>query len=94
MLDVRNLNEYEAAHIKGALNIPVDELRFRLDEVPAGQADRGALPVGLPLAPRAAHPEGERLGRREEPERRLRAMLALGGFESRRVDGPHRARHA
>ena len=34
VLDVRNLNEYEAAHIRGALNIPVDELRFRLDEVP------------------------------------------------------------
>ena len=37
VLDVRNLNEYEAAHIRGALNIPVDELRFRLDEVPRGR---------------------------------------------------------
>jgi NADPH-dependent 2,4-dienoyl-CoA reductase/sulfur reductase-like enzyme/rhodanese-related sulfurtransferase len=34
VLDVRNLGEYEAAHIRGALHIPVDELRFRLDEVP------------------------------------------------------------
>ena len=34
LLDVRNLNEYETAHVKGALNIPVDELRFRLEEVP------------------------------------------------------------
>jgi pyruvate/2-oxoglutarate dehydrogenase complex dihydrolipoamide dehydrogenase (E3) component/rhodanese-related sulfurtransferase len=34
LLDVRNLNEYETAHVKGALHIPVDELRFRLDEVP------------------------------------------------------------
>ncbi len=34
VLDVRNLNEHEAAHIRGALNIPVDELRFRLEEVP------------------------------------------------------------
>ncbi len=34
LLDVRNLNEFETAHVKGALNIPVDELRFRLDEVP------------------------------------------------------------
>jgi NADPH-dependent 2,4-dienoyl-CoA reductase/sulfur reductase-like enzyme/rhodanese-related sulfurtransferase len=34
VLDVRNLNEYEASHLRGALNIPVDELRFRLDEVP------------------------------------------------------------
>lgn len=34
LLDVRNLNEYEAAHVRGAMNVPVDELRFRLDEVP------------------------------------------------------------
>jgi NADPH-dependent 2,4-dienoyl-CoA reductase/sulfur reductase-like enzyme/rhodanese-related sulfurtransferase len=34
LLDVRNLNEYETSHVRGALNIPVDELRFRLDEVP------------------------------------------------------------
>jgi NADPH-dependent 2,4-dienoyl-CoA reductase/sulfur reductase-like enzyme/rhodanese-related sulfurtransferase len=36
-LDVRNLNEYETSHLAGALNIPVDELRFRLDEVPRGR---------------------------------------------------------
>ncbi len=34
LLDVRNLNEYETSHVRGAVNIPVDELRFRLDEVP------------------------------------------------------------
>ena len=34
ILDVRNLGEYEASHLRGSLNIPVDELRFRLDEVP------------------------------------------------------------
>jgi NADPH-dependent 2,4-dienoyl-CoA reductase/sulfur reductase-like enzyme/rhodanese-related sulfurtransferase len=37
LLDVRNLNEHETSHIRGALNIPVDELRFRLDEVPRGR---------------------------------------------------------
>ncbi len=37
VLDVRNLNEFEAGHLAGALNIPVDELRFRLDEVPKGR---------------------------------------------------------
>lgn len=37
VLDVRNLNEHETSHIRGALNIPVDELRFRLDEVPRGR---------------------------------------------------------
>lgn len=36
LLDVRNLNEYDTSHIKDALNIPVDELRFRLTEVPKG----------------------------------------------------------
>jgi NADPH-dependent 2,4-dienoyl-CoA reductase/sulfur reductase-like enzyme/rhodanese-related sulfurtransferase len=34
VLDVRNLNEYEASHIKEALHIPLDELRFRLSDVP------------------------------------------------------------
>ena len=34
VLDVRNLNEYELAHLRGALHVPVDELRFRLEEVP------------------------------------------------------------
>jgi NADPH-dependent 2,4-dienoyl-CoA reductase/sulfur reductase-like enzyme/rhodanese-related sulfurtransferase len=34
VLDVRNVNEYEEGHIRGALNLPLDELRFRLDEVP------------------------------------------------------------
>lgn len=34
VLDVRNLTEHEASHIVGAMNVPVDELRFRLDEVP------------------------------------------------------------
>ena len=37
VLDVRNLNEYDSSHIKGSLNIAVDELRFRLDEVPRGR---------------------------------------------------------
>jgi NADPH-dependent 2,4-dienoyl-CoA reductase/sulfur reductase-like enzyme/rhodanese-related sulfurtransferase len=34
VVDVRNLNEYEASHLRGALNLPLDELRFRLEEVP------------------------------------------------------------
>jgi rhodanese-related sulfurtransferase len=34
VLDVRNLNEYETSHIKGALHIPLDELRFSLSNVP------------------------------------------------------------
>jgi len=31
---VRNLNEYETSHLRGALNLPLDELRYRLEEVP------------------------------------------------------------
>jgi len=34
ILDVRNLGEYAGGHVPGSLNIPVDELRGRLDEVP------------------------------------------------------------
>jgi NADPH-dependent 2,4-dienoyl-CoA reductase/sulfur reductase-like enzyme/rhodanese-related sulfurtransferase len=34
VLDVRNVNEYEEGHIAGSLNLPLDELRFRLDELP------------------------------------------------------------
>jgi NADPH-dependent 2,4-dienoyl-CoA reductase/sulfur reductase-like enzyme/rhodanese-related sulfurtransferase len=34
LLDVRNIGEYGTSHVRGALNIPLDELRFRLDEVP------------------------------------------------------------
>ncbi len=33
LLDVRSPQEYELGHIPGALNIPLDELRSRLDEV-------------------------------------------------------------
>lgn len=34
LLDVRTPGEYERGHIEGALHIPVDELRNRLDELP------------------------------------------------------------
>ena len=34
ILDVRNLGEYAKGHVPGAMNIPVDELRSRLSEVP------------------------------------------------------------
>jgi NADPH-dependent 2,4-dienoyl-CoA reductase/sulfur reductase-like enzyme/rhodanese-related sulfurtransferase len=36
VLDVRNVNEYEEGHVSGSLNLPLDELRFRLDELPRG----------------------------------------------------------
>jgi NADPH-dependent 2,4-dienoyl-CoA reductase/sulfur reductase-like enzyme/rhodanese-related sulfurtransferase len=34
VLDVRTRREYEDAHLDGAVNVPVDELRERLDELP------------------------------------------------------------
>ena len=37
LVDVRNLNEFESAHVRGAINVPVDELRWRLEEIPRGR---------------------------------------------------------
>jgi rhodanese-related sulfurtransferase len=37
VLDVRPAEEYAAAHIPGAVSIPVEELAQRLGELPAGQ---------------------------------------------------------
>lgn len=34
LLDVRTLNEFETSHLRSARHVPLDELRFRMDEVP------------------------------------------------------------
>ena len=43
--------EYAEGHIRGAINVPVTELKKRLHQIPAGQEVvaycRGLLPVGL-----------------------------------------------
>lgn len=36
VIDVRPLDEFEAGHIRGALSIPLEELKGRLAELPAG----------------------------------------------------------
>ena len=36
-MDVRPIEEYNAAHIPGALSIPLKELKLHLDELPRGQ---------------------------------------------------------
>lgn len=36
VLDVRPSSEYDAGHIRGALSVPMGELRSRLDEIPDG----------------------------------------------------------
>jgi rhodanese-related sulfurtransferase len=37
LLDVRLPTEFSAGHIPGAVNIPVDDLRSRLSEIPSGR---------------------------------------------------------
>ncbi len=37
ILDVRDRSEYACGHLDGALNIPLNELRSRLDELPSGR---------------------------------------------------------
>jgi len=47
IIDSRTKEEYEFGHIKGALNIPVDELRGRLSEVPKDKKIVVYCAVGL-----------------------------------------------
>ncbi|MBT2530916.1 MBL fold metallo-hydrolase [Arthrobacter sp. ISL-48] len=37
VLDVRRTDEYDDGHLTGAVNVPLHELLFRMDEVPAGK---------------------------------------------------------
>jgi len=37
LLDVRTVAEYEKGNIEGSINIPVDDIRNRLDEIPKGK---------------------------------------------------------
>lgn len=47
LLDVRTAGEFSAGHIPGAVNIPVDELRNRLGELPAGVPIAAYCQVGM-----------------------------------------------
>ncbi|MCU7550593.1 FAD-dependent oxidoreductase [Chitinophagaceae bacterium LB-8] len=47
ILDVRTHKEFEAGSIEGATNIPLDELRSRLEELPKGKAIYIYCQVGL-----------------------------------------------
>lgn len=47
ILDVRTKEEFEMGNIKGAYNIPVDELRLRLDEVPTDKPIIVHCAIGL-----------------------------------------------
>jgi rhodanese-related sulfurtransferase len=46
LLDVRTPQEFSAGHIRGAVNIPVDELRSRLHELPRDQKIAAYCQVG------------------------------------------------
>ena len=37
IIDVREVHEYEKSHINGALNLPLSQIRERLDEIPKGK---------------------------------------------------------
>jgi rhodanese-related sulfurtransferase len=47
LLDVRTPEEFVSGHIPGAVNIPVDELRSRLDELPHGRKIAAYCQVGM-----------------------------------------------
>ncbi len=46
ILDVRTADEFAAGHVPGAVNIPVDELRGRLGELPRGRRILACCQVG------------------------------------------------
>jgi rhodanese-related sulfurtransferase len=46
LLDVRTLQEFASGHIPGAVNIPVDDLRSRLDELPRDRTVAAYCQVG------------------------------------------------
>jgi len=47
IVDARTPEEYEFGHIAGAVNIPLDDLRFRLDEIPKDKTIVAYCAVGL-----------------------------------------------
>ena len=47
LLDVRTIHEFDLDHIEGAVNIPVDELRNRLSEIPTDKRIITYCAVGL-----------------------------------------------
>jgi rhodanese-related sulfurtransferase len=46
LLDVRTAEEYSGGHFPGAVNLPVDELRSRLDELPRDRPIAAYCQVG------------------------------------------------
>jgi rhodanese-related sulfurtransferase len=46
LLDVRTAKEFAAGHVPGAVNVPIDELRDRLGEIPKGRPTAAYCQVG------------------------------------------------
>jgi rhodanese-related sulfurtransferase/DNA-binding transcriptional ArsR family regulator len=85
VLDVRPREEYAAGHIPGAVSIPLDELRARVDELPRGLEVvaycRGPYCVLAPQALELLSARGIRARRLDEglPEWRLAGLpVAVG----------------
>jgi rhodanese-related sulfurtransferase len=47
LLDVRTVKEFEGGHLPGAVNIPVDELRSRLNKLPKDRPIAAYCQVGM-----------------------------------------------
>ncbi len=47
LLDVRTVEEFQSGHIPGAVNIPIDDLRQRLDELPRNRRIVAYCKVGM-----------------------------------------------
>ena len=79
LLDVRHPEELAAEALPGVVNIPVDQLRGRLDELPRDREHRRHLPLRPARLLRDAHPPAERLRRARHVGRDALARDLLGG---------------
>lgn len=72
VVDVRSPDEYAQGHLPGAINIPVDELEARLDEIPQ---DRPVVPYCNMYHPGTSRGE------------RATDLLQACGFDARTLQG-------
>jgi rhodanese-related sulfurtransferase/DNA-binding transcriptional ArsR family regulator len=98
MLDARPANEYEAAHIAGAISIPIDELQERLRVLPKGREYvaycRGPYCVYADRAVELLQASGRRARRLLEgfPEWQAAGLPVARGHGARAARSPARDR--